>query len=92
MAKTISQLKAEKLKLETELEQCQHRLRRLEQRKSYYEKGERQKRAHRLITRGAAVESLAPSVKGMAEPDFYALMEQILSIPEVRSILPREDG
>lgn len=92
MAKTISQLKAEKLKLETELEQCQHRLHRLEQRKGYYEKGERQKRAHRLITRGAAVESVAPEVRGMGETEFYQLTERIFSLPEVKALLPQEDG
>ena len=46
--------------IETELEQETHNLARLKNRKAYYERGERQKRAHRLITRGAAVESLAP--------------------------------
>lgn len=31
-----------------------------ESRAVYYEKGDRRKRAHRLITRGAAIESVAP--------------------------------
>ena len=55
------------------------------QRKKYYEKGERQKRAHRLITRGAAVESVAPEVKPLSEQGFYSLAEQIFSMPEVRA-------
>ena len=32
--------------------------------RSYYEKGNRRKRAHRLITRGAAIESVEPPGKG----------------------------
>ena len=70
---------------EAKLQQYQHRVQRLEQRKKYYEKGERQKRAHRLITRGAAVESVAPEVKPMSEQGFYSLAEQIFSMPEVRA-------
>ena len=57
----------------------------MENRIKYYEKGERQKRAHRLITRGAAVESVAPEVKEIGEVTFYSLMEQIFSMPEVRA-------
>ena len=50
-------------KTEQELRRESRRLARLKNRKTYYENGERQKRAHRLITHGAAVESIAPSVK-----------------------------
>ena len=48
---------------EKEIEQENRRLARLKNRKSYYENGERQKRAHRLITRGAAIEALHPKSK-----------------------------
>ena len=68
---------------EHELEQESRRLARLKNRKTYYENGERQKRAHRLITRGAAVESLAPSVK-MSEAEFYELAEKIFALSEVK--------
>lgn len=55
----------------------------------YVEDGERKKRNHRLITRGAAVESVAPAVKGMDEGKFYELVEQIFDLPEVKAILPK---
>ena len=77
MSKELEQLRREYAENEAKLQQYQHRVQRLEQRKKYYEKGERQKRAHRLITRGAAVESVAPEVKPLAE--------QIFSMPEVRA-------
>ena len=78
------------LKMLTEL---QHQQQRLQNRISYIEKGERQKRAHRLITKGAAIEKLIPASKDMSEPEFFLLMEQILSIPEVLPLLPKEgDG
>ena len=83
MSKELEQLRQEYAENEAKLQQYQHRVQRLEQRKKYYEKGERQKRAHRLITRGAAVESVAPEVKPMSEQGFYSLAEQIFSMPEV---------
>ena len=54
--KEIEKLQAEKEKVERQLAQEQHKIQRLENRAAYYEKGERRKRTHRLITRGAAFE------------------------------------
>ena len=42
--KNLEQLRAEKEQVETQLAQEQHKLERLENRKKYLEKGERQKR------------------------------------------------
>ena len=53
-----------------------------ENRLSYKENRSRKERAHRLITRGAAVESILPQVKGLSEVQFYSLMEEILTRPE----------
>ena len=75
---------------EQEFEQESRRLARLKNRKTYYENGERQKRTHRLITRGAAVESLAPSVKEMSEVEFYELAEKIFALPEVKNLIAKE--
>ena len=88
----------EKLHLEQDrdlkmLEQLQHQQQRLQNRISYIKKGERQKRAHRLITKGAAIEKLMPASKEMGEAEFFSLMEQILSLPDVLPLLPKEgDG
>ena len=67
-------------------------MQRLQNRVGYLEKGERQKRAHRLITKGAAIESLAPVTKEMGEADFFSLMEKILALPDVLALLPKEDA
>ena len=80
----LEKLKTEQAKIEQQIAQEQHKLQRLRNRKQYYEKGERTKRAHRLITRGAAVESIAPEVKTMDEQSFYALMETVLNFPGIR--------
>ena len=57
--KTLDQLRAEKERAETQLAQEKHKLNRLENRKKYLEKGERQKRTHRLCNLGGTIESLA---------------------------------
>jgi len=84
---TTEKLKQEIANAEKKLAQERSRLQRLENRKSYYEKGDRQKRTHRLITRGAAVESIAPLAKALSETEFYAFTEKIFALPEVRALL-----
>ena len=68
-------------------EQYQHEVQRLENRIRYYSEGERKKRNHRLITRGADVESVAPEVRGMSQTAFRILVEQIFSLPEVAALV-----
>ena len=85
-AQTVSHPKP-KTQYAKKLAQERSRLQRLENRKSYYEKGDRKKRAHRLITRGAAVESIAPLAKALSETEFYAFTEKIFALPEVRTLL-----
>ena len=87
MSKSLEELQREYEKNTVKLEQEKRKLRRLENRKSYYEKGDRKKRAHRLITRGAAVESIAPLVKALRETEFYAFTEKVFTLPEVRALL-----
>ena len=55
--KSLEQLRAEKEQVEKRLAQEQHKLERLENRKKYLEKGERQKRTHRLCNLGGTIES-----------------------------------
>ena len=85
--KTIPELKAVIAANEHHLAQLRHRQQQLENRRSYYEKGDRRKRAHRLITRGAAVESVAPLAKVLSETEFYAFVEKALALPEVKGLL-----
>ena len=59
----------------------------MENRLSYMDTGDRRARAHRLITRGAAIESILPAVQPMTERAFYELIEEVVSLPEVQSFL-----
>ena len=85
--KEIEKLQAEKEKVERQLAQEQHKIQRLENRAAYYEKGERRKRTHPLITRGAAIESVAPQTKDLSETAFYAFTEQVFALPDVQRLL-----
>ncbi len=89
MKKTREELQKELDEANIKLEQYQHQVQRLENRLSYYTDGERKKRNHRLITRGADVESMAPEVHGMSQTAFRLLVEQIFSLPEVTALVCR---
>ena len=85
--KEIEKLQAEKEKIERQLAQEEHKIQRLENRAAYYEKGERRKRAHRLITRGAAIESVAPQTNELGETAFYTFAEQVFGLPDTQRLL-----
>ena len=66
-----------------------YKIQRLGNRAAYYERGDRRKRAHRLITRGAAIESVAPQTRALSETEFYAFAEQVFALPDAQR-LPME--
>ena len=84
--KSIPELEAEKAENERKLSQLRHKKQQLENRITYFEKGDRRKRAHHLITRGAAIESVAPLTKVLTETEFYAFAEKALALPEVKGL------
>lgn len=95
MEKSREELEKEYAEGKVKLEQYQHRGQRYENRIRYYTEGERKKRTHRLITRGAAVESIAPEVRDMSERAFFLLTEKVFSLPEVAVLVEQaahEDG
>ena len=85
----MEQLLQECADISRQIRQTQNQYLRIMQKIKYVEDGERKKRNQRLITRGAAVESIAPGVKGMGEGEFYELVEHIFDLPEVKAILPK---
>lgn len=97
MKKSREELEKECAEATAKAEQYQHQVQRLENRYHDYQESKRKKRNHRLITRGADVESVAPEVRGMSQAAFRTLVEQIFSLPEVAALVSRtadqqEDG
>ena len=89
MKKSREELEKECAEAATKAEQYQHQVQRLENRYHDYQESRRKKRNHRLITRGADVESVAPEVRGMSQAAFRILVEQIFSLPEVAALVSR---
>ena len=87
MKKSREQLVTDLTEANKRLEQEKHKLHRLENRKTYLESGLRKQRTHRIITRGAAVESVMPDVKLLTEQEFYSLMERISEQPSVTALV-----
>lgn len=90
--KEIEKLQAEKAKVERQLAQEQHKIQRLENRAAYCEKEERRKRIHRLITRGAAIECVAPQTKVLGEAAFYTFAERVFALPDTQRLLVEAVG
>ena len=65
--------------VEKQIAQYQHRAERLENREKHLEKGERTKRTHRLVTRGAAIESVCELTK-VLEQTLAESREKILGM------------
>ena len=81
----LEKLRAEQERVQRELEQAQHQQQRLENRLSYMNAGERKARTHRLITRGAAIESILPAVQPMTER--ASVVQSV-----IQSRIPKTDG
>nr|DAT78330.1 MAG TPA: Protein of unknown function (DUF3847) [Caudoviricetes sp.] len=87
MKKTKDELQNELTDAQRQQAQEQHRLQRAENRKEYFEATSRRQRNHRLITRGAALESIFPAIKPLTEREFYEMAEQLSELPGVFPIL-----
>ena len=83
----LVKLQQEQATVEEKLKQLQNKQRRLENRKSYYEKADRKTRTHRLCTIAGAIESIAPDIKLLTLPEVNELMETILSQPNVKQAI-----
>ena len=72
MSKSLEELQREyeknTVKLEQENESCAD----WKTENPYLDSGSRKQRSHRLITRGAAIESVMPEVKILTEQEFYS--------------------
>jgi Skp family chaperone for outer membrane proteins len=90
----IEKLKEEKEGVEEELaeamkkqEQIEHQLQRAENRADFLKDNERRRRTHRLVIKGAIVEDIAPCLKNCSDQEFYNLMDEIFSLPQVQGLI-----
>ncbi len=90
----IEKLKEEKKGVEEELadamkkqEQIEHQLQRAENRADFLKDNERRRRTHRLVIKGAIIEDIAPCLKHCSDQEFYNLMDEIFSLPQVQGLI-----
>ena len=90
----IEKLKEEKKDVEEELaeamkkqERIEHQLQRAENRADFLKDNERRRRTHRLVIKGAIVEDIAPCLKYCNDQEFYNLMDEIFSLPQVQGLM-----
>ena len=90
----IEKLKEEKKGVEEELvdamkkqEQIEHQLQRAANRADFLKDNERRRRTHRLVIKGAIVEDIAPCLKDCSDQEFYNLMDEIFSLPQVQGLV-----
>ena len=90
----VEKLKEEKKGVEEELadamkkqEQIERQLQRAENRADFLKDNERRRRTHRLVIKGAIVEDIAPCLKDCSDQEFYGLMDEIFSLPQVQGLI-----
>ena len=90
----IEKLKKEKKEIEEELtkaakkqEQLEYQLQQAEHRADFLKDNERRRRTHRLVIKGAIIEDIAPWLKHCSDQEFYNLMDEIFSLPQVQSLI-----
>jgi predicted transcriptional regulator len=64
--------------------QAQHCIQRFENQVAYQRKKKDKARVHRLITKGAAIESICKDSQYLMESEFYELMEDVLNEPQLQ--------
>lgn len=95
----IEKLKEEKKSVEEELtkaakkqEQIEQQLQRAENRADFLKDNERKRRTHRLVIKGAIIEDIAPFLKDCSDQEFYGLMDDIFSLPQVQGLITARQG
>ena len=83
---TKEQLLAKREQYETQRQQISHQLQRLEQREKYLRQGAAKERTHKLCNIGGAVLHFWPETQQLTKAEFYELLEQLSTLPEVNEM------
>ena len=81
--KTLAQLDAARLKVQ----QYEHKIQLLENRKQHLTKKADRQRTHHLCNMGGAIQSISKEADSLTKVEFYTLMEQIFALPAVQELV-----
>lgn len=87
--KSLEQVKTEHEKVQREIKQLENRQKILINKRADME---RKARTHRLIERGAILESAFPSVIPLSNEEVKAFLANVSQLSEVQNLLTRETG
>lgn len=71
------------------LEQEEHRIQILQNRKTFLEKKSDKARTHHLCNMGGAIQSISKEADALTKVEFFSLMEQIFSLNEVQELVQK---
>ena len=77
----------QKEEAELKVQQYQHKIQLLENRKKHLEKKADRQRTHHLCNMGGAIQSISKEADSLSQVEFYTLMEQIFALPVVQELV-----
>lgn len=81
--KTLEQLEAARLKVQ----QYEHKIQLLENRKTHLEKKADRQRTHHLCNMGGAIQSISKEADALTRVEFFSLMERVFALPAVQELV-----
>ena len=77
----------QKEEAELKVQQYQHKIQLLENRKKHLEKKADRQRTHHLCNIGGAIQSISKEADSLTRVEFYSLMERIFALPAVQKLV-----
>ena len=77
----------QKEEAELKVQQYQHKIQLLENRRKHLEKKADKQRTHHLCNMGGAIQSISKEADSLTRIEFYSLMEQVFALPEVQELV-----
>ena len=77
----------QKEEAELKVQQYQHKIQLLENRRKHLEKKAGKQRTHHLCNMGGAIQSISKEADSLTRIEFYSLMEQVFALPEVQELV-----
>lgn len=79
----------QKEEAELKVQQYQHKIQLLENRKKYLEKKADRQRTHHLCNMGGTIQSISKDADSLTRVEFYSLMEQVFALLAVQELVKR---
>ncbi len=69
------------------VQQYENKIRLLQNRQKHLERKADKQRTHHLCNMGGAIQSISKEADSLTRVEFYSLMEQVFSLPEVQELV-----